>query len=61
MKSENRMSEKGRDVTKPGKTEKVSGIEKVGGSGKQGGVRFPVVEHPEVCDVARTPGGKMDK
>lgn len=46
----------GADHGKPGRTERVSGIEKVGGST---GVRFPVHDHPDHCNV-KTPGGKMD-
>ena len=47
----------GADHGKPGNTKTVSGIEKVGGPS---GVRFPVHDHPEKCDV-KGPGGKMDK
>jgi hypothetical protein len=58
--NENRQSRKGSDETKPGRTEKVSQIERVGGSTK-GTQSWPVPAHPEVCDVAHGPHGKMDK
>ena len=48
------------DTTRPGKTEKVSGIERVGGSTK-GSHSFSVPNHPEHCDVTHGPAGKMDK
>jgi hypothetical protein len=60
--SENRKSAHESDSTRPGdKGAKVSGIERVGSHGHQGGVSFPISNHPEVCDVARTPSGAMDK
>jgi hypothetical protein len=58
--SENRESAKASDKTPPGKTNKVSGIERVGGSTK-GTHSFPIVNHPEVCDVSHGPHGKMDR
>lgn len=47
----------GADHGKPGNTKTVSGMEKVGSSR---GMRFPLVNHPEHCDVD-TPKGKMDR
>lgn len=58
--SENRKSAQESDSTRPGRTEKVSQIEHVGGKG-HGTLSFKVHNHPEVCDVSKTPGGKMDK
>jgi hypothetical protein len=59
--SENRKAAKESDSTSPGdKGAHVSGIEKVGGH-TQGGVQFHVPNHPEHCDVTKTPGGKMDR
>lgn len=55
--SENRESARASDVAKGHQqgSEKVSsGVEKVGG--KSGGVRFPVHDHHEHCDV-HGPGG----
>lgn len=50
-KSENRESERGRDVKRgPSPAEKVSGIEKVGGPT---GVRFPVHSHPDKSVVSK--------
>jgi hypothetical protein len=59
MKSEDRQRESAHksDVTRPGNTGTVKGIEKVGGPT---GVRFPVHDHHDVS-VVRGPGGKMDK
>ena len=53
----NRESARKSDVTKPGRTERVSEIEKVGGPT---GVRFPVHNHPDHSKV-RGPQGKMDR
>lgn len=59
--SENRKSARSSDSTPPGDNgSKVSGIERVGGK-TQGGVTFPIHNHPEHCDVAKGPGGKMDR
>jgi hypothetical protein len=58
--NENRESARKSDSTRPGRTEKVSQIERVGGSTK-GTHSFSVPAHPEVCDVAHGPHGKMDK
>lgn len=60
MKGENAMSRKGSDETRPGNTKTVSGIERVGGKG-HGTHSFNVPNHPEKCDVAKGPGGKMDR
>lgn len=49
----------GADKGHPGRTEKVSGIERVGSSSK-GGHSFNVPDHPEHCHVSG-PMGKMDK
>ena len=57
MPSENVGSKKGRDVTPPGRTERVQDVEKVGGST---GVRFPVPNHHD-HSVVRGPKGAMDK
>ena len=59
MKSENKQSAKSSDVTKPGRTESVASIERVGGKGP-GTHSFNVPNHPEKCDVAKGPQGKMD-
>lgn len=53
MKDENKASTKGRDVKRGHPVERVSGAggaEKVGSSDGTG-VRFPVHNHPEVCNV----------
>lgn len=58
MKGENKRSEReGADRGRPGRTERVSGIEKVGG---KSGVRFPVHNHPDHSRVD-APKGKMDR
>lgn len=57
MPSENKAAHKGSDVTRPGRTERVQDVEKVGG---KTGVRFPVHDHHDMS-VVRGPGGKMDK
>jgi hypothetical protein len=56
-KSENKTSARASDVRKGHQTERVSGVEKVGGSG---GVRFPVHEHHEHCNV-QGPGAKSTR
>ncbi len=48
----------GADHGKPGRTETVQSIERVGGKGA-GSHSFNVPNHPEKCDV-KGPGGKMD-
>lgn len=49
--SQNAKSAKSSDNTKPGKV----------GSSLGAGVKFPIPNHPEACNVAKGPGGKMDK
>jgi hypothetical protein len=56
--AEQKESARESDTTRPGKTERVSGIEKVGG---KHGTRFSIPNHPEHCDVTKGPGGKMDR
>ena len=57
MPAENKGAVKGRDVTKPGRTERVQDVEKVGGTT---GVRFPVHDHHDMS-VVRGPKGAMDR
>ena len=52
---EQKESSRESDSTKPGKPS--MGVDKVGG---KSGQRFSVPNHPEKCDVAKGPGGKMD-
>ena len=58
MKGENKQSRKGSDETKPGRTETVRSIERVGGHSK-GTHSFPIPNHPDHSKVSG-PGGKMD-
>lgn len=54
MKSENKASEKGRDVRKGSQAERVQSVEKVGSKGE--GVKFGVPAHPDKSVVTK---GKM--
>jgi hypothetical protein len=58
--NDNRKAARSADNTKPGKTERVSAIERVGGH-SPGSNSFSIPNHPEKCDVAKGPGGKMDR
>ena len=58
----NKQSEReGADRGHPGRTEKVSGIERVGSHHSSGGVSFNVPNHPDKSEVSHGPGGKMDE
>lgn len=57
-KSENKTSAREADVRKGHQAERVSSVEKVGG---KTGVRFPVHDHHEHCDVHGPGGSKATK
>jgi len=56
-KSENKTSARESDERKGHQAERVSSVEKVGHSG----IRFPVAEHHEHCDVHGPGGSKATK